>query len=260
MLATLGPEERGRQRVLTAWITWEIERKDVERAHAAYARLVEEFEGEGVLASGDRLGRSTVAAALAEAALEEARQRGEGSEGDRARAASALEVATALVPDAKDPEVEANHAATKTWLEAAKVDDLLPEPSPHAGPRVVVFADDFWLGEPVPLSVLRRWAAAGVRVGVVPLVRGTVREGMRRVPQPSAEVEVARIVARLADGPAVREPGAYRVRTAREHAGLPSGWNGAVVADARGTVVARVSGITPDLSRLDAAVERVAGR
>jgi hypothetical protein len=251
-----------RQAVLTAWLTLEIDGGRVEEAEKAYRALVEEYDGVGRDAGRGTLPRDALAGGLYESAVEQARRRIEGSNPDLVSARSALGVADALAKEAEEPDLAQLGTRGRAWVERTTLADLVGRVETHDGPRVVALLDDFLLGDTVIASVLERWskegADSGLRVGVLPILRGHVREGIRRVRVDTAR-ERAHIAARFGKNAVHLEPGVFTDAEAAAW-GVPSGEGAVLLTDRTGRVVARVCSRNPDPRALDEAVQRVLGR
>jgi hypothetical protein len=252
-----------RQIVLTAWMTDALDAGRIEEARDAHRALVAQAGGEARYPDGTTGARSAVAAGLVSAAAAAARRRTEGGAADRAGARRALEVAdeVRLTEDVDDAEVLAEVEAGRRWTSIDGVAALGSALSPHEGPRVVVVAEAFALGDDVLGSVLGRWASEGaggnLRVGVLPVLTGHVRRGIRREVA-TAEEEAAALAARI-EAPVVREPGAWKPADAAR-LGLPDLHVGILAFDRQGRLAARLSGRTLDPRALDAVVQRLASR
>jgi hypothetical protein len=129
---------------------------------------------------------------------------------------------------------------------------------------VVVAADDYDLAEPSLMRPLARWAkegaAAGLRVGVLPLHRGYVRVGTRRTRAQDRDEERRAVAARLADTLVVLEPEPSDAAAAAADLGLVGQDHALLVADREGRIVARLSGRHLDLAAVEGAVQRVGSR
>jgi hypothetical protein len=229
-----------------------LETGDPAGAQRAYLVLDRWFGG-SARAGGRLLGRPAVAGAVLDAALERARA-------DLVE--PLLSMAEALVPATEDAEAPARLARARTWVRLARRGDL-PRLPPHEGPEVVLYADDFHLGETLLLSVLGRWAregaAGGLRVTVVPLARGIVRHGMRRVPAPQAE-ERAAVEARVAGTGLGLAPASLPAGEAGGRLGLEAEAAAVFVLDRAGAIRGRLSSPIPDPRALDEVVQRVGSR
>ncbi|MHC5010713.1 MAG: hypothetical protein ACYTG6_07135, partial [Planctomycetota bacterium] len=192
---------------MTACIQDALASGELEAAHTAFEGLLRFFEGRGRTDRG-LLSEGAIRGAIFEDALAAGRRRAEGPDTDAYGALEALGLAARLATEGADPEMRSQLAGVTNWVTIDALADLPGTLGDHVGPRVVAYADDFNLGEPWLLPVLGRWAAegaeGGLRVGVVPIYRGTVRQGIRRIPA-TAGAEHEAIAARLAGGDVVLE-------------------------------------------------------
>ena len=252
-----------RQTVLTAWMTDALDGGRVEEARRAHRALLAEAGGEARYPDGSQGSRPAVAAGLVSASAAEARRRAEGDAADRASARRALEVADEVLraEAVEDPEAVDELAAARRWVSLEDAAALGPALAPHDGPRIVVLAEDFALGDAVLASVLGRWAEEGasgaLRVGVVPIRTGHVRRGLRR--EAATPEEEERSLARRIVAPVAREPGAWRPADGAR-LGLPPLHVGILAFDRQGRLAARLSGLGVEPRALDAVVQRLASR
>ncbi len=261
-------------RTAATWlVTLRLEQGDPAGALEAVARGRSAGGGRGRGRGGRGARAGGRAAAGAAAATAAARRAVEGAAADPARATRFLATARAAVsrlePDAAEraalASAEAWVSLTGAPLDLAGVADLAPAAAAGAGPRAVVFADDFELGEDVLPSVLRRWAKH-LPVHVVGRLTGRVRQGMRRARASEAE-ERDSIAKRVAVRGAGSDAGDALPRLAgfvpaggevEARLGLPATGAAVFLLDASGRVEARLSGSALDPRPLDPVVARLA--
>ena len=256
------------QVVLTWRIRTALEDGEIEKAGAARDRLVRDYEGEGESPEGAALDARTLALGLFEAALHAARRAMDGARPDQARARRLVEFAETLLP-AGEASDRRRLERVRAWLGTGTASGL-PGISgttarPEAGAWVLVYADDYVLGEVRFTDVLARWQREGAQVDLLPVLRGQVRMGMRLVPAESQEAELAALrssaeraglrVARGADMPAGGIPGERL-----EGLGFGPQEVLVVVVGPKGRIVGRLAGINPDLHALDPVVQRLVSR
>ena len=245
-------------RIATTWLlSLDLERHDPAAALARLDRIDRTFGGSGREPNGRALPSSILAGALVDEAAAAARRLVEGPTPDGAAAERALDAGrkaldrTEMAPaDLSQIEAAARYLALRRERDVVEGDLVA-----HAKGRVIVFADHFQLLEPILPSVLKRWNR-GVRVEVVGLVVGRVREGIRRVPAPEKE-ERAVLSARIAAlGLHLRSTLAFDAPAA--HAlGLERGGATVFVFDPSGALVGRASGAALDPRVLDPVVTRL---
>ncbi len=244
--------------------TWRLRRragaKRIEDALADFERLRQRHGGIGRTPEGRTLDAALLAAGLAEAALDAALARIEGSDPDPVGASRAIAIAESL----DEGELSSRIAATRRWCEATSLDDLglsLPAP-PGAGARAVLLVDGFAVGaEAVLPSQWARWReeAKEASLEVVPLLRGFVMAGIRRVPNASAEDETAALRAALTASSSTFHPG-IDGRAFDERLGLAASASVALIVDREGRLVARLAGPHLDLQRIEGAWRRIRAR
>lgn len=249
------------QSALSLWVRDALEAPArLEEAASAYALLEQHFGGIGRYEEGT-VPRRAILQALAETATSVAREAIAGPDPNPEAARKALEIGGRAAQGTGLPEVRDRWRTTSQWIELTAA-PLRPHLAPHDGPRVVIVSDDFGLGEPQLLSVARRWAdegaVGGLRVGVLAIRRGEVRDGIRRRPA-EPEEEDARIAARLTQGTVYLEPGRPGVGSARE-LGIPEDFIGILVFDREGRLTARAAAPALDPRILEPAVQRAASR
>jgi len=280
-----GFREAEETRIALTWrIRLALQNGRVEIAVLQLELLEQHFEGRGESPEGRTLTHRMLTLGIFEEALLEARRRIEGCRPDRDAATGALDLAEALLGSGDDPDRERVAVLrrliriddARTLLAHAGVEVTTPE---TARPWVAVFADDFALGEVPFTDVLARWQRegkpAGLRVEVVPVIRGQVRVGIRLMPAESVAAEIGSIKARLdaadlvlagaspqgriADlRPQNKVPGVHR--DALEALGLGPQDLLILLIDARGRIVARLSGRSPELRDLDPTLQRLVSR
>jgi hypothetical protein len=220
-------------------------------------RLDSFFDGT-VRVGEHRLPRAAAFAALLDAHLRQARQ--ESEQGRDAEAAATLIQAHAhALTDEDERRVE----GTQAWIGLREVEDLGTQVASHDGPRVVLLVDDFQLGEALLGDVAARWAQegrkSGLRVGVLPILRGRVRAGMRRV-RASATEERASLAARAVAAGLDVEKGGLTSDAALEAFGLDAEEGAILVFTRDGRIVGRRIERILDPRPLSAVVERVTSR
>jgi hypothetical protein len=258
-----GPADESRAAV-SARLRERLDADDLDAAHAALLVLRRDHEGRGELPDGRVLAPEALTGAVFDQAIALARRDVSGPRADVERAARRLRVAESLAPDLDETEAPLALAAARRWVALDTLARLATPLAPHPGPRVVVAADDFDLGEPSLARPLARWAkegaAAGLRVGVLPLLRGYVRVGTRRTRAQDVDEERRAVAARLADTLVVLEPEPADATAAAADLGLLGRDVAVLVADREGRIVARLAGRGLDLDALEGAVQRVGSR
>lgn len=273
-------------------LTWRIRQAlqtgDVEEAVRQNALLRQDFEGRGESPEGRVLTPRMLRLGIFEEALLQGRRRMEGTRPRPAAAKAALDLAEGLLADGDEVDrarltklrclVETDDA--QSVLAHARVElRAAPRGPGKSPPWIVAFADDFALGEVLFTEVLGRWQRegeeAGLRIEIVPVLRGHVRVGIRRMPADSVEEELASMRARidaaglflagstpqsrLADLSATHgQPGVGR--EALEALGLDPQELLVLLIDARGRIVARLAGKQPELRDLDPVLQRLISR
>ena len=235
-----------------------------EQAHTALLGLQQQHGGSGELADGRVLSAQALTGAVFDAAVAAARARASGTAPSRERAAAALAVAELLSSEIQDDEGLRALAAASRWVALERLGDLGTPLAAHEGPRVIVAADDFDLGEPGLVRALVRWQeegrSAGLRVAVLPLYRGYVRVGIRRTRAQDQDEERRALATRLAPSGLSLEPEPQSAAATSADLGLLGQDMAIVVADRTGRLVARLSGRALDPALLEAAVQRVGSR
>lgn len=236
-------------------LTWRLERRAatgaVEDAAQDLELLRTHFDGQGRTSGGRRLGEDLLAAGLAEAALDAARLRVEGSDPDAASAERALELAVTL----DDGELEERIEAMRRWCLATEATDLgleLPAATPPT-PRAVLVVDTFAVRAGGTLaSQWERWRARSpdASLEVVPLARGFTMEGIRRVPGATREDEVRALRVGLERSASTFHDAIDGAMFSR-HLGLPATASVCILLAADGSIVARLAGAQLDLQRIE---------
>lgn len=267
--AAPGAEPPPRTRsALSAGLREALSDRDLPRAADLLARLEADHDGRFELPDGRVLARGAAQGAVLDGAVAAAREAVERLPADPAAAQRALAVAEGLpaagADGGADPEELRALGAARRYCALARLGDLATPTAPHAGPRVLVVADDFDLGEPGVVPHLVRWArenrAGGLRVGVLPMFRGLVRVGMRRTRARDLDEERAAVARRLAHTGVDLEPEPTSAAAAAADLGLLGQDMAVLVFERGGGLVARRAGRGLDLAALDAAVERAASR
>ncbi|MDA1194481.1 MAG: hypothetical protein O2894_04790 [Planctomycetota bacterium] len=263
-------------------LTWRMRVKlqdgDIEGAVATWHTLEERFDGHGVSPEGRGLTPDMVRLGLVEEARLLARRRIEGARGDRDEARSAYDLAMALLADDEE-EDRARLEHTRRWFEGDTLASWTaplgltvgPALAKRGPPHVVVLADDFALGDELLTSVLMRWLREGEEVGmrgvIVPVLRGQVRMGLRRVPAPDEAAERASLADRAQAMGFVLEPdaglfggGAVDGRRLAATLGLEGQDVALFVLDGEGRIVARLSGQGLDPRGLDPVIQKLTSR
>jgi hypothetical protein len=244
--------------IAATWLTsLYLEDHNLKGAKAGIDRMASVFDGEGLDKDGRRFPVTLYTEAFVDEAVAVARSIMEGPTPAFRAARDALQLALAVSGDphavpAGSPILAAQYYANvETAAQLLEGIDGVPAGN---GPRVIVFTDDFQLGEPVLPSVLKRWSA-GITVGIVGRLTGHVRRGMRRSPVKSdaEEREVMSAHAKaggLAVSAVVPRGGAIETRL-----GLPQDAGAVVfVLDKSGKILARMSGNALDPRPLDVIV------
>jgi hypothetical protein len=222
---------------------------------------LEAHDAEGARAALDRLrprsGPDDVRAAegaVFEEAVAGARRFVEGPRPDLEASLRSLAAATGL---ARTPEDETAQEDARAYVTLASDPTAwrtrLPRLSFPKGRQVVVFSDDFALGEDVLASVLRRWAQSGVPVSLVGRLTGEVREGVRH--EKAGAMGEQRRFTRRAQDLGATFVGAIPAGGEEERAlGLrgPGAW--VFVVDAESRLVGRASGLVLDPRPLESLV------
>jgi len=231
---------------------------EVEEAAAALDALA--HAGDGSLLVGEHTLSAEVArATLLDACLAAARERIEAFPPDRPGALHAIDVALEVATPEDAERVE----GTRLWVSATDASGLPGPLAEHEGPRVVFYVDDFHLGEALLQSVGARWAREGekgmLRVSVLPILRGKLRGGTRRIhAERGAEIAgLARDVARIG---LELEPGVLTGRDAQAKLGLGKIEGALVILDRHGRIVGRMTGAILDPRPLNTRVEKVTSR
>jgi hypothetical protein len=247
---------------LSARVTAALDRGDFPGAEAALDALIRDHGGAGELPDGRTLSPEAMVGAVFESAVERARRQVDGPAPDRGEAERALAVAERRMPG--DETAAASLALARAWVGLRSLDDVRTPLAQHDGPRVLAVADDFDLGEMLYVRSLRRWSEEGgpegLRVAVVPMLRGWVRVGIRRTRAKDKDEERRAVAARLAGSGVVLEPEPPDADAFAKTLGL-SGQDAAVlVFDRAGRLVARLSGRNFDPAVLDTVVQKVTSR
>jgi hypothetical protein len=245
-------------------LTWRLrlalEDLRIEDALADLARLEADYEGEGETVEGERFGARTLALGVFEGCLRAARRASEGARPDRSRTETLLTAAGRLLRKG-DGTDRARLEGLRRWLlaeDAKALEAVLGVALPTEG--VVVLIDDFALGELRLTDRLARWRREGARVWGIPIWRGQIRMGMRRMPAESTADERRSLEAHAAG---VDLPLWKDVSLASERlTSLGLGRQDVVVLviDGEGRIVGRQAGIQPDLRALEPAVQRLLTR
>ena len=256
------------QVVLTWRIRTALEDGEIQKAGQARDRLVRDYEGEGESPEGATLDARTLALGLFEAALHAARGAMDGARPDEARARRLLEFAETLLLPAETTD-RRRLERTRAWLgtkDASGLPGFAGEAArPEAGAWVIVYADDYVLGDVRFTDVLARWQREGAHVDLVPVLRGQVRVGLRLVPAESRAAELAALRAsaaraglRIAQGGNFRSDGLPGEDL--ENLGFGPQEVLVIVVGPKGRIVGRLAGINPDLPTLDPVVQRLVSR
>lgn len=241
-----------------------LDAHDLAAAAGALALLVREHGGASEMPDGRRLPPGATVGAVFDEALAEARRAIDGAAPDRERAERALVLADELGPEVGDGESLNALLAAQRWVALRTLTDLATPLAPHEGPRVVVVADDYDLGEAALRRPLVRWAregaAGGLRVGVVPMQRGWVRVGIRRTRARDRDEERGAMARRLEGTGLVLEPEPPDADAVAQDVGLQGQESAVLVVDRAGRIAARLAGRNLDPSGLDAVVQKVGSR
>ena len=274
------------QIVLTWRIRMALQDGSIERAVDQWKLLLQHYEGHGVSPEGRGLTPEMIRLGLIDDARLLARRRAEGPKPNALGAESAWKHGADLltphdVEDADRLERARRWALWDTfdrWCAevGAKPGPALGDPdtpSPDARPFVVVVSDDFALGEAVFQGVLARWMRDGKDAGLVgvlvPVRRGEVRRGMRRVAAADPREETAAFEEDAAKAGLVTTwttaSGLFAARfdegaALAEAMGLERQETALLVVDRRGRIVARLSGTGLDPRVLDPVIQKVTGR
>jgi len=274
------------QVVLTWRIRVALQDGQIERAVAQWKLLLQHFDGHGVSPEGRGLTPDMIRLGLIEEARLLTRRRSEGARAARPAAESAWKTGADLLR-AEDVEESTGLERARRWALwetfARWCTDLGLAPGPSLGtpdganadarPLVIVVADDFALGEVIFQSVLQRWLRegqeAGLRGVLVPIRRGQVRRGLRRVPvEDPAEEEAALREDAAAIGLiptdtteaglfAAPYPDGFRLAVAL---GLERQETALLIVDRRGRIVGRLSGTGLDPRSLDPVIQKLVSR
>lgn len=248
--------------------TWRMQRAvasgDLANAKGNHQVLVHQFDGTARTPQGRVLKARLVRMGLATGGLKAAMAAMEGPTPDRAQADQALRHVHDW--DADTPELE----EVRRWVRLDRLADLGLKLPTHQGPRVVVVATHFALGEVVLPQVLKRWqrdlGSLGLQVTVVPYVTGQVRVGMRTVPARDPQTELAtirRTITSLGLTAATSVDTEALQRTMPTDIGVDTGiadYSAVFVVSRAGRIVARISGRTVDPQSLNDVVHRIASR
>ena len=263
------------QLVLTWRIRTALQDGAIEDAATARALLLQYFDGHGVSPEGRGLTPEMIRLGLIEEARLLTRRRAEGPNPKAADAEAAWKLGADLltkhdVEDGDRLERSRRWALWDTFDRWVHAMGAKPGPALGTRPMVVVLADDFALGEIIFQSVLGRWVRDGADAGLVgvliPIKRGQVRFGMRRVTAESEAQEVAAIEedaakARLVttwdeDAGLFAAPFDEGAKLAKAM-GLEKQEVGLLLIDAKGRIVARMSGTGIDPRALDPVVQKL---
>lgn len=259
-------------------------------ALAAREALLAGYGGHGVSPEGRGLTPDMIRLGLMEEARLLARRRIEGAQPDQTAALATLDAAEALLAK-DDAEDRARVAATRAWVTAHDMGAVLASVQATAGPGlgappgvsrasgalphafIVVLADDFALGEVILADVLRRWLREGKASGLtgvlLPIRRGEIRLGLRRVPvaTEAEETDALRAHAQRIGLRQTSEPGSGLVAgTLRDGAALAKAMGlegqeaGLLIVDRRGRIVGRLSGVGIDPRVLDPVIQKLTSR
>jgi hypothetical protein len=272
-LEAAGYEHAEATRVALTWrMRLALQDGEIEAAARDLDALRARFDpAEGVTPEGRRLSPEIMAGALVDEAITRARKHIDGPQPNEAGARRLIAIAENVPRGAPDAQAEARLDRARRWIALSSLPDLaraigIALPAHEGGPRAIVLADDFGLGEAVFAGVLERWArdgaAAGMRVELVPIVRGQVRMGIRRVPAADRAEELAAIHEKARrhgiDVAGVSKDG---IDTARLQAlGLRAQDVAVLVLNDRGLIVARLTGRALDPRELDPVVKRLLSR
>lgn len=246
------------QIALTERVAGSIEHEAVFEAYDDVELLRTRF-GAGRRRDGRILSISAMRAGLLDAVIDTAHTLVAGDRPDRDKALEAIRIAVQIRSDDDGPRLE----RTLRWIEADTLDELTPETplslSPHDGPCVVALMDHFTLGEANIRAVLQRWAKhPRLRVSFVPLWRGTVRMGIRRVPATRRE-ERAIVRASAKEFGLHYEKGAAKTDWS-DVLGLGRTSSALLVLNREGTIVGRLRGTFFNPQRVEGSVQRVTTR
>jgi hypothetical protein len=256
LIVSAGSDEDAR--IATTWrLQVALSNGDVVAALPMLRRIVEVFGGRGLSKDGVEHLQDTLAPVVVAEGAAAARRFVEGPKPDLAKAEEALEAGREAVKlGGVDEEDRAPlEAATKyVALSKGPVDltGLVKSPDAGSAPRVVVFADDFQMGEPVLPSVMRRWKR-GLPVHLVGLLSGSVRRGIRREPTSPHEERIA-LADRAKDLDVAFEGAVREDAEAVRRLGLDVKSATVFVLRADGSILARAAGRSLDARVLDAVV------
>ncbi len=273
------------QIVLTWRIRMALQDGSIERAVDQWKLLLQHYEGHGVTPEGRGLTPDMIRLGLIDDARLITRRRAEGAKPNALGAESAWKHGADLLTPHDTEDGDRLERARRwalwdtfdRWIHAVGA-----KPGPQLGSEddaalarryVIVVADDFALGEVVFQSVLARWmrdAGEGELTGVlIPILRGEVRRGMRRVPVEDPQEERAALAEDAAKAGLVpswnADSGLFAApfhdgAKLAELMGLESQSSGLLIVDRRGRIVARLSGTGIDPRELDPVIQKVTGR
>ena len=270
------------QVVLTWRIRTALQEGSIERAVDQYKLLLEHFDGHGVSPEGRGMTPDMMRLGLVEEARLLTRRRAEGPTHNALGAESAWKHGADLLTQ-NDLEDGDRLERSRRWALWDTFDRWIhavgAKPGPGLGttkgskdarPYVVVVSDDFALGEIVFQSVLDRWLKDGKDArltGVlIPIPRGEVRKGMRRVPVEDPREEAAAFeedAAKAGLSPSWTKGTGLFAAPFRKGAklaelmGLEGQEVGLLIVDKRGRIVARMSGTGLDPRALDPVIQKV---
>ncbi len=300
------------QVVLTWRIRVALQDGAIERAVEQWKLLLRYFDGHGVTPEGRGLTPEMIRQGLIEEAALVTRRRIEGANPKPLAATSAWKAGADLLRP-EDDEGGQQLERARRWAEWNELerwfDRLSWTPGPALGgehavdgvgrPFVLLVADDYALGEELLTSVIERWMREGKEAGLlaflVPVFDGTVRAGLRRVPEHNKEVEwevlqeraaasglqiaiaptehleaplpphdpklvkgrlIIEINERLHHTSIIHGPG----KTLANAMGLADRESAVLIVDARGRIVGRLSGQGLDPRVLDPVIQKLVSR
>ncbi len=293
-------------RIVLSWrIRMALQDGSIERALEQWEHLLRLFDGHGVTPEGRSLAPEKIRLELIREARRMTRRRIEGPKPKPAAAMSAWKIGAGLLTPEDLEEGESLEAARR-WAEYESLDRWLERlgwspgaalggsehAKPDAGPALLVVADDVALGEPIFAGVLARWMRDGEKAGlrgyVLPILRGDVRESMRRVPAATRAEELGTIRVRAAAARLTVLPSRFAEEGARPGPALfevpmpksaPSSGRGEnpgsalagaiglsghawalIVIDRTGRIVGRLSGTGFNARALDPVIEELVRR
>jgi hypothetical protein len=252
--------------VAATWlVTISIDDGALERAAKALRRIRDVFDGQGLDDQDRTMPVSLLAAAVVEQGDVLARALVEGPAPDVVRAKAAVAVAQAVAQEFSIDDRDAPLVSNLRYVGLADGSfDLAATIAGFPavdGPRVVVFSDDFQLGETILVSVLRRWSK-GIAVTLVGRITGKTRSGMRRVTVASPAAERVAMTAhakaeQLRIGGFVERGGAEESRLGFTSEGATAPGVVLFVLDRDHRLVARLSGNSLDPRPLDGVIARL---